>query len=159
MSDPVPTPDIPIPEKIAQSIAARINSSLNPPVQAISCFTTITNSTSESLTVQPLASKRWKVARGCWNEDTVIQVRYHSDTEDNATSNLTFFNQLDEWQGLEFDIQGVTGHFVISEFIYNSPIDLNKYTVAEGFFDTDALENDQVAMIAGYFTVKRVWYG
>lgn len=150
-------PQKPIPELIGDVVSNLINDELNPPCPARDVLFDISQSTEEALTVQPVASKRYKIARDCWAEEVILIVRYRSATTDNASTNLTFFADIDGWQGRLFDVPGV-GVCQVLDFQYNSPLDLNKYSVIEGYYDTDALANDLVAITNGFLTVKRRWY-
>lgn len=146
----------PIPVLIGYAVADMINDELSPPCEARNVLVDISCSNEAALTVQPVASKRYKIARYCWAEEIILIIRYRTDTTDNASSNLTFFSDIDGWQGRIIEVSNV-GQVQILDFQYNSPLDLNKYSVIEGYYDTDALANDMVAITNGFLTVRRIW--
>lgn len=150
------TDNEPVPVLIGEAVANTINTELNAPCEARNVLVDISQSTEEALTVQPVASKRYKIARYCWAEEIILIVRYRTSTADNASTNLTFFSDIDGWQGRLIHVPYV-GQVQVLDFQYNSPLDLNKYSVIEGYYDTDALANDLVAITNGFLTVRRIW--
>ena len=105
--------------------------------------------------IQPISSSRTTIARGVWQEDVAIQIKYIGEVQ-SEIEGIEFFAELDSLQGRKFDM-GDLGVGLITNFVYNSPVDVNKYTSAEGFVDSDALANDLTPIASAIVTVQRNW--
>ena len=106
--------------------------------------------------IQPLSSTRSTIARGVWQEDVAIQIKYIGEVNTELEA-IAFFADLDSMQGRKFDMEDL-GTGLISNFVYNSPVDVNKMTTAEGFVDSDALADDLTPIASAIITIQRNWH-
>lgn len=144
------------PFDVARTIARNVNADIAPQVPLVPVITDETEAGENSFLIQPFSSSIEAEARNIYKQDIALLLIYRGTFGDITAP--AFFDEIVNYlikKTIEVKSDGASWLTPITNVIYNSQVQIDGATSADGFFNSELMEKEQLPETSAIIYCRR----